>query len=318
MGDGGGPDFSQSVPENGYAWWYCDAFSDDGAYGLTLIAMIGSVFSPYYARARRAGRGDPEHYSALNVALYGRGGKRWALTERGRSDLVRTRNTLKIGPSQLVWDGSALTVSVNEMTVPIPGRIRGTIKITPSALNARAFQLAQLGSQMWRPIAPCARVDVDLDRPKRRWSGHAYWDSNWGAVPLEAAFKRWTWSRASTPEETTIFYDGERRGEGPFSLALKISRDGRIETLEPPPKAALATTAVWRIPRETRSSAASQTPARVLKTFEDTPFYARSLIETDIGGSPRSAMHESLLLERFDTRWVQALLPFRMPRRAKV
>ena len=44
---------------DGYVWWYVDALSDDGRHGLTLIAFIGSVFSPYYALARRRGAGDP-------------------------------------------------------------------------------------------------------------------------------------------------------------------------------------------------------------------------------------------------------------------
>src|SRR5450631_3523955 len=30
-----GPDFSKHVPANGYAWWYVDALSDDGQYGIT-------------------------------------------------------------------------------------------------------------------------------------------------------------------------------------------------------------------------------------------------------------------------------------------
>jgi carotenoid 1,2-hydratase len=31
-------------------------------------------------------------------------------------------------------------------------------------------------------------------------------------------------------------------------------------------------------------------------------------------GHDVTAMHESLSLDRFDSRWVQTLLPFRMPR----
>ena len=54
-----GSRFDQPVPHNGYAWWYVDGLSDDGRYGLTVIAFIGSVFSPYYARARRRGDGRP-------------------------------------------------------------------------------------------------------------------------------------------------------------------------------------------------------------------------------------------------------------------
>ena len=42
---------------DGYVWWYVDALSDDGQHGLTLIAFIGSVFSPFYAWSRRRGAG---------------------------------------------------------------------------------------------------------------------------------------------------------------------------------------------------------------------------------------------------------------------
>ena len=41
--------FDQPVAPGGYAWWYVDALSDDGRHGLTIIAFVGSVFSPYYA-----------------------------------------------------------------------------------------------------------------------------------------------------------------------------------------------------------------------------------------------------------------------------
>ena len=47
-------DLASTLPvrPGGYAWWYVDALSDDGQHGLTIIAFIGSVFSPYYAWAR--------------------------------------------------------------------------------------------------------------------------------------------------------------------------------------------------------------------------------------------------------------------------
>ena len=64
-------DFKAVVPQYGYRWWYIDAFSDDYQYGLTIIAFIGSVFSPYYAWSRARGHGDPYNHCALNVSLYG-------------------------------------------------------------------------------------------------------------------------------------------------------------------------------------------------------------------------------------------------------
>jgi carotenoid 1,2-hydratase len=68
----------------------------------------------------------------------------------------------------------------------------------------------------------------------------------------------------------------------------------------------------WQLPRRTRSEAGQE--ARLLKTLEDAPFYSRSLIEAGLFGSRAVSFHESLSLDRFRTRWVQCLLPFRMPR----
>ena len=68
----------------------------------------------------------------------------------------------------------------------------------------------------------------------------------------------------------------------------------------------------WRVPRSQRSD----TPPRLQQTLEDAPFYARSLVQADWLGQPVLAMHESLRRDRFARPWVQAMLPFRMPRRA--
>ena len=81
--------------------------------GLTIIAFIGSVFSPWYAWARRGGApADAENFCAVNVALYGAGKRRWAMTERPRAALERSASHLRIGPSSLEWDGRNLTIHV--------------------------------------------------------------------------------------------------------------------------------------------------------------------------------------------------------------
>ena len=42
----GAPRFDQAVAPGGYLWWYVDAISDDGQHALSIIAFVGSVFSP--------------------------------------------------------------------------------------------------------------------------------------------------------------------------------------------------------------------------------------------------------------------------------
>ncbi len=307
------PRFDRHVERNGYLWWYFDALSDDGRHGFTVIAFVGSVFSPYYAAARRAGRGDPEHHCALNVALYGRGPHRWALTERGRGALHRSAERFQVGPSSITWNGRWIEIRVREITVPIPRRLRGTIRIHPPALGQTSFRLDRAGRHYWWPVAPDCRVELLMDQPGLSWEGRGYFDSNRGSEPLEAGFSDWDWSRAPLPEGgCAVLYDKRLRDGSSRAMALRFDRHAEASPLELPPVARLDTTAIWRIPRGTRSEAGA--PARVVETLEDTPFYARSLVEASIAGTRVRAFHESLLLDRFASRWVQMLLPFRMPR----
>ena len=308
------PKFNIPVGQNGYAWWYADGLSDDGQHGFTVIAMIGSVFSPYYAAARRNGVGDPLYHVAMNVALYGAGGKRWALTERGRSDLTTSESMLRIGPSEMTWDGTSLTIVVDEITVPFPRRIRGTIKLIPTAIQPLQFALDSGSQHFWQPIAPIARAEVNMTAPALNWHGHAYFDHNRGTVPLETTFQSWHWSRANTGATSTIFYDVTPRIGLPRSIALEITRTGRARAVEPPPVAARPSTG-WLINRATRSDTSVQ--PHIVSTLEDTPFYARSIVSNGIAGIRSTSMHESLNLDRFRMRVVQAMLPFRMPRRAR-
>ena len=54
--------------------------------------------------------------------------------------------------------------------------------------------------------------------------------------------------------------------------------------------------------------------ASVVKTWEDAPFYARSMLASRLYGEPVTAVQESLDLDRFASPVVQFMLPYRMPR----
>jgi carotenoid 1,2-hydratase len=269
------------------------------------------VFSPYYAFARRDNQADPLDHCALNVALYASNGKSWAMTERRQKAVGRSQNEFVIGPSCVDWNGDALTFRIDEITNPFPSRLQGIVRVYPSALTHETFTLDAAGRHRWRPIAPCARVQVDFRQPATRWLGEGYFDINHGDAPLEQDFSGWQWSRASTRKGTAVCYDISARGSGDTSLALRFNRAGDVEHLEPLSGARLPPTA-WRIARMARGDA--QQPIIVKRTLEDAPFYARSLLSAGLFGETVDLMHESLSLDRFRMPIVQAMLPFRMPR----
>jgi carotenoid 1,2-hydratase len=361
-GLGGGPLFTEEVATNGYLWWYIDALSDDGQYGLTIIAFIGSVFSPYYAHERRRDKQlmpfrlsrdeagvDPMDHCAINIALYSGvdGGSNndaanhigpnnahwWAMTECSRHDVKRSPTRFEVATSAISWDGTHLTIDIDETTVPFPypapfaTKLSGKVIVTPLAVFTDAFDLDAESKHQWRPIAPISRVKVEMASPDLHWQGAAYVDSNIGSSPLEDSFMSWDWARTkpsamsvsmSAAATTLVVYDVQRLDGSTLTLAKQFTVDrnvGQVSNFAAPPHAPLPTSG-WGIARATACDV--NAPCSVVKTVEDTPFYARSIVSSTINGVPATMFHESLSLARFSTRWVQMLLPFKMRRRAEI
>jgi carotenoid 1,2-hydratase len=99
-------------------------------------------------------------------------------------------------------------------------------------------------------------------------------------------------------------------------IAQRFLTDGRSEPFEPPPRQHLPPSPIWRIARGVRTEPAY--PAHVIDTLEDTPFYARSTLQSGVLGEPVVAIHESLSLPRLRSLPVRLMLPWKMPRRVSV
>ena len=234
------------------------------------------------------------------------------MTERGKRHVTRQPERFAVGPSILDWDGEGLTIRIDEIGAPVPRRIRGTVRLRPGAVVQDEFAIDGRGHHAWRPIAPVSRIAVDLDVPGLSWEGDGYLDTNHGDEPLEATFASWNWARAPLGDGAAILYDIAERSGSDRSLALRVGRDGGVAPFEPPPRFGLPPTR-WRMARETRCEAGGASHS--ITVLEDTPFYARSRVATRLMGEDCVMMHESLSLDRFARPWIQAMLPFRMPRR---
>ena len=247
----------------------------------------------------------------MNVVLFGEGGKRWAMTERGASSLERSATAYRLGKSQARVIDQGLEIDIDEICVPFPTRLQGRVTVNFLTTHHVGFHLDSTQRHVWRPIAPCSTVHVDFHSPRQSWSGYAYVDSNWGEEPVEARFEGWQWSRAERGTKTCVYYDVNELDGSARSIACAFDQDGGVASL---PDAGLYQGAKtgWRMARPYRSEAGGQ---GLIKTVEDTPFYARSLVGQVIEGEPVTAIHESLSVTRFASPAVQMMLPWRMPRR---
>ena len=120
------------------------------------------------------------------------------MTERPRGAVARTADSFAIGASSLDWDGTSLTIRIDERSFPGMARIKGTVRVHPQAVTGQSFTLDAPGRHHWWPIAPSSRVEVALQQPGLSWTGGGYFDTNAGTEPLETGFRSWNWSRAAT------------------------------------------------------------------------------------------------------------------------
>jgi len=293
-------------------WWYVDGISDDGKHGITIIAFVGSVFSPYYLWANRKQFADPNHYCCLNVAIYSPGKKRWTMTERGKRLVQRDATHFQIGPSDLHWNGESLIINIKERAVPFGQKVIGKVTVHPEQLFNYSVPLDQQGKHRWGPLAPTSRVEVAFSEPNLYWSGHAYLDSNEGDEPINRPFKEWDWARALLKDQSTaVIYDVREKNGTENVLALKFNRDGTVENFDIGNRFPLPLT-MWKIKRHLRSDKARPV---VIQDLEDTPFYSRSILQADwLGEDNLICMHETLNVPRFSSTAVQMMLPWRMPR----
>ncbi|MTI44837.1 carotenoid 1,2-hydratase [Roseibium hamelinense] len=284
---------------------------------MSVIAFVGSVFSPYYAWS---GRKSPENHVCINVALYAPSGNRWAMTERGREALSRNAESFRVGPSSLTWQDGALVLNLDERAVPrppkewYPERLRCRIQLIPKAVTRRQFCIDAQGDHNWWPIAPLADISVEFEGARESWTGHGYLDSNWGLEPLEYGFEYWDWARGVLPDgRAVLIYDVNRKDKTRHCLSLTASEDGAISEHDKPAKSSLPH-GFWRMKRSGHHDEGAA--AEVLSTLEDSPFYMRSKLKTQLLGQPVELIHESLSGDRYASPLVKLMLPWRMPRRS--
>ncbi|MFL2805584.1 MAG: carotenoid 1,2-hydratase [Paracoccaceae bacterium] len=282
--------------------------SNDNSKAISIIAFIGSVFSPWY---RWYGRKNPHDHCCINVATYGHKG-RWTMTERGEPAVLIKDNRFQVGPSSFNWDRNKLVVEIDELTTPHLSRLKGQVIIEPKYITDIEVLLKDDGSHIWRPFAPISNIQVDLNVPGWQWSGHGYLDGNFGTRALEDDFSYWTWSRLIGKNGAMAFYDAKRRESGDLDLGLEFNNDGNIKILNDIPKTKFSRS-LWQVRRETRSD--NEYKPKQIQNMLDAPFYSRSKIKTKIKGEEVEGVHEALDLNRFANPLIKPMLALRVPRK---
>ena len=247
----------------------------------------------------------------MNVATYGPRA-RFAMTDRGRDALDATSNRLTIGPSSMHWTGDSLVIEVREVSsLPLVSRMAGTITVKPHAISGVELPLTEDGAHIWRPFAPSCDITVDLNHDAWRWSGHGYFDANFGSRPLEQDFSRWYWGRFPNRDGTLCVYDAIRRDGSKLDAAFQFGPDGAARTV-PAPQPVPFRTSRWGVKRNTRADPGTM-PTEVLSML-GAPFYNRAAVRTSINGEVLTGIHESVDLNRYANPLLKPMIAVRVPR----
>lgn len=274
-----------------------------------MIAFVGAAFSPAYFRARRRSlQADPLAHCGFNVVVHGPGIRAWALAEYRGAAVVRERDALVLGRNRIERDHDGIRIVIDERTTPWRSRLQGMVRLVPTAWQPHVLTLDGAARHRWWPVAPQARIEVELGAPALRFCGTGYHDANEGNEALEQAFEGWRWTRGSDEGGTFVLYDVVERDGTVRELGRACDRTGRLVELEAPALVELGSTR-WGLPRCTRADAGAS--ARLRRTLVDAPFYARSWISLGLGGRRLDAMHEVVDLRRFVRPSTQLMLPFR-------
>ena len=235
------------------------------------------------------------------------------MTDRGRPALRQCENRFTVGPSSLTWDSDRLVIDIDEIGAPpLVSRVRGRITLKPKAVTTAEVALTEDDAHIWRPFAPVADIDVALEAKGWQWSGHGYFDANFGTRALEADFDTWTWGRYPTAGGATCFYDAKRRDGSTLATALSFDASGNVSEVTAPPQTRMARS-LWAVARETRADPGYR-PRQVLPML-DAPFYTRAMVRTQLDGEETVGVHEALDLRRFRSNLLMPMIAVRVPRR---
>ena len=233
------------------------------------------------------------------------------MTERGEGALRLSRHRFQVGPSSMEWRDGALVIDVDEISNPIVSRVKGQIRVLPQRVTDIEMPLTADGAHVWRPFAPAAAIEVDLNREHWQWRGHGYFDANFGTRALETDFSYWSWGRFPVRGGAMAFYDAQRRDGTRLATGLRFDDAGVRMADALPPLTRMARNP-WLVRREIRADP-GYCPREVTPMLH-APFYARAAVRTQIGGQETVGVHEALDLDRFASPLLKPMLAVRVPR----
>ncbi len=304
-----------------YEWWYTDALSHDGAWGVVAILFRGMPMSPAYLSA------PAELAGGYALSVYHRGTRvafAFGDVSLEQCDFSCDTADVRVGQARLkIDDDGRMHVLIERVGRGIERSVRVHLVLdaASTATSADAFGDTH-GWVLARPRAN-AHLKIDLGEGSRLWynvadeSAVAYHDHNMGRREMSADFGDWYWGRVHGRTSSIVYLTTPgSRGETP--IVVDVSDVGQVRPW---------TTAVLKLQQRgvnfmglamhrrivLEGVDAQGSPRSVVcdneVVCEDGPFYQRYISQwTDNGVVIGSGMSEYMDVQRLRAPWIRPFL----------
>lgn len=297
----------------GFAWWYCDLVDDDGN-GVIAILSLGLPFLPGYASLARRSEA-PAARLRPSVFLSAVRNHRlcfWALHEVEPSDVVWEADRVRLG-------GSGLDVRIEGGQVYMQAALQG--QLPGCAWHAELDVIGPLrqpsgpepsqAAHEWTILTAVARGTASLTARSEHLAveGRAYFDRNAGDASLDGLdCASWTWGRLAFPAAERVWYLATDTEGRHHSLAMTVHADGRSELVRGIVEARGQRRGRWGMPYPAEIAVGDSLAVRMPRPIDDSPFYARYVVQGECDGQPGLGFAEACVPSRIDQAWFRPLL----------
>ncbi|MEQ9091380.1 MAG: hypothetical protein RIE52_09835 [Balneola sp.] len=228
-------------PSGGYEWWYFDALSEDGNWGLVIIFYQGNPFSPEYIRNIEKKSSYPDEFPAVSISIYNRNKTEfYSFVEYSADDFNwdKKSDSCTVGPhsfSKSEYDSKLVYSVVLKDVLPSGHSIKAELEFSSSIITkAPIVSKSPNEHHFWNLIQPKAEVSGTIEIKgksgfqKIAFNGSGYHDHNVGLEPMKEDFKDWYWGRYHFKNTTLIYYVMNRVNEKQYKAWLISNENGEV------------------------------------------------------------------------------------------
>lgn len=305
-----------------YEWWYVDALSDDGQWGVVFIVFRGMPMSPSYLR-------NPEDMNAgCAVSIYHRGTRiAFSFTEQPltQASYDELRVDVHMKGASLSIDEQGVLHAVAHVPCDADGR---SIELHITGAVSHGHGTACVGSDLdlhaWILAQPRMRASIDLALYENRApvvrehiDALAYHDHNMGRRAMHEDFCDWYWGRVHTNDSTIVFLSTPNSCDA-VQHVYEVDAHGTVSpwsdiSFDYQARAVSTMGLVCSKNIVMRGVSLKHGPqlveCRNTVTCEDSPFYQRYVSEWVINGSSVAlGMSEYMNVARMNSSWIRPFL----------